>query len=284
MTHTVGIVTDTVACLSRETLGRLGIGVVPVHVLVDGDDHLDGEIDQRELHDRIADGAEVSTATPSPGEFLAEYRRMAGEGFDSLVALTVSSPLSNVHNSARLAAAPSPIPTLVIDTRTVASAQGLIVRRMAEMAREGASARELAETFPDIRKRTGLIATVPDLASLSRTGRVPRVVGTIGGSLDLRPLIEIGDDGEAHAAGVTRSMSRASDRMVDRAVAALGSGTSRAVVMHTLAADAAQALAEELRGRAPGAEVEIAPFTAVMGIHTGPGLLGIAWESPGSER
>lgn len=284
MTQTAGIVTDTVACLPQGLLDRLRIGVVPVHVIVDGEDHLDGRIDERDLHRRIAAGAEASTATPSPGEFLSVYRRMADQGFAAIVTLTVSSPLSNVYNSARLAAPASPVPTEVIDTRTVASAQGLTVRRMAEMAAAGATMEDLVLAFPSIRRRTGLIAVVPDLERLSRTGRVPRVLAAIGDRLDLKPLIEIRDDGEAHPAGMTRRLDRAGDRMVDEAVAAIAGGPSRVVVMHTLADAAAATLAGKLEVRVPSAEIAIAPFTAVMGIHTGPGLLGIAWESPVDER
>jgi DegV family protein with EDD domain len=281
MASGVGIVTDSVACLDDALADSLRIRVVPVHVLVGGNDHLDGELTHEQLHERIESGETATTATPSPGDFVAAYREMAAAGYEAIVVVTVSAPLSNVFNAARAGAGHAPVPVTVLDSRTVASAQGLVVRRIAELARAGASVAELEQAFEGVRRRTGLVATAPDLAHLARTGRVPNVVARVGDRLDVKPLIEIGDDGKAHPAGLSRSMTRASARMNARAVAAVSGRPARAVVMHTLASRTAEALATSLGAEAPLAEVEIAPFTAVMGIHTGPGLLGIAWQVHG---
>jgi DegV family protein with EDD domain len=281
MAQPAGIVTDTVACVPDGLATALGIHVVPVHLLVDDDDFLDGELDHVELQRRIFSGATATTATPPPGDFLAVYHEVAAAGHESAVVLTVSAALSQLHSAARLGASGSPIPVTVIDTRTVASAQGLIVRRLAEMAAAGAGTEEIVAAFETVRERTGLVAMVPDLGRLHETGRVPAVAAALGGRLHLRPLIEIRDDGLAHASGVVRRQSRGVRKMMRRALAMAGVPGSRLVVMHTLAGEEAGTLAASLQARAPGCEVEVAPFTAVMGIHTGPGLLGIAWESAG---
>lgn len=201
-------------------------------------------------------------------------------GFSSVLALTVSGALSNIANAARVGAQGSPIPVKVVDTRTVASAQGLIVRRVAEAAATGAELSELVAASAEVRKRVELMALVPALEALRRSGRVPKVVARVGDRLELKPFIKIGEDGQAHPAGVARSSASGLRKMLERAVAAGGSSSARYVVMHTLAPERAQRLAAELGARVPAAEIEVAPFTAVMGIHTGPGLLGIAWEKP----
>lgn len=282
MASGVGIVTDSVACLDAALVDSLQIRVVPVHVLVGDDDHLDGELTHEQLHRRIESGEPATTASPSPGEFAAAYREMAEAGHDAVVVVTVSAPLSNVFNAARVGASHSQVPVTVLDSRTVASAQGLVVRRIAELAGDGMSAHEIERRFEAIRARTGLVAAVPDLGHLASTGRVPNVVARVGDRLDVKPLIEIGEDGRAHTAGVSRSMPRAAARIKRRVADAVAGRSARLVVMHTLAAESAQALAVLLRAEAPHAEVEVAPFTAVMGIHTGPGLLGIAWQVRGN--
>ena len=280
MPDRVAIVTDSVACLDRRHVEALDIQVVPVHLLIGEDDYRDGSISGEDLHDRIHRGEPASTAAPSSGEFAAVYEEAAGLGFSSVLALTVSGALSNIANAARVAAQDSLIPVEVVDTRTVASAQGLIVRRVAEAAAAGAILSELVAAAAEVRKRVGLMALVPALEALRKSGRVPRVVARIGDRLDLKPLIKIGDDGQAHPAGVARSSASGLHKMLERAVTTGGSSGARYVVMHTLAPEGAQRLAAELGARAREAEIEVAPFTAVMGIHTGPDLLGIAWERP----
>jgi DegV family protein with EDD domain len=279
MAQPAAIVTDTVACLPEERATALDIRVVPVRLLVDDDDYLDGDIGQAELQRRIAAGATATTAAPPPGDFLAVYREIAEAGHESVVVLTVSAALSQLYNAARLGAAGSPIPATVVDTRTVASAQGLIVRRLAEMAAAGADGEDILAAFEAVRARAGLVAVVPDLGRLQETGRVPAVVAALGERLDLKPLIEISDDGRAHASGIVRKHRTGIRKMMQRALDAAAQPGSRLVVMHTLAKDEADATAARLQERAPDCEVEVAPFTTVMGIHTGPGLLGIAWES-----
>ncbi len=274
----VGIITDSVACIPADVAADLGIRVVPVHVIVDGVDHLDGQIDDRDLHRRLAAGAEATTASPAPGEFASVYQDMSNDGFDAAVVVTVSARLSAVHNAALVAARSSAMPVSVIDSGTVASAEGLIVRRLAEEASRATSLDEVTDAAAAAKQRVGLRAVVPDLGAVSRTGRVPKVVARVGDRLDLKPLIEIGDTGEARLAALARSMRRGIEKLVDHVSAASGPGSPRMVVMHTTAERAAGEIAERLAHRNPKASVETSPFTAVMSLHTGPGLLGVAWE------
>lgn len=275
----VALVTDSVACLAQDEADLLGIAVVPVHLFIDDEDYHDGELEDTQLYDRISRATSVSSAAPGPGEFIATYEMLAESGYQSVLVATVSAALSNVHNSARLAASETDVDVRVIDTKMIGAGQGLLVRHLAEEARRGVRLDALEAIATDIRSRIGLLAVVPDLEHLARSGRVSRVVGFLGKSVGVKPLIEVRSDGEAHPAGVVRSFERGVSRMVDRVVERCQQPGSRVAVIHVLATDLAASTVQELRSALPAAEVTTSPFTPVMGMYTGPGLIGVAWEA-----
>ena len=77
-----------------------------------------------------------------------------------------------------------------------------------KMSLHQAGLQDVIDLVSEVRSRTGLLAAVPDLGALAKTGRVPRVIARFDDRFDIKPLIEIRDDGEAHTAGVAlRSLS-----------------------------------------------------------------------------
>lgn len=274
----VGIVTDTVACLPERTRVELGIEVVPVHVIVDGVELRDG-VDLVAGDGVLESAATVANASPTVGEWRQAFDRLADRGAEAVVVVPVSRRLASAFDSARLAAASvPPLRVYVVDSGSAAAAQGLLVRRLAERAREGWDAGALVDLAESSRGRYHFLGAVAHLGPLERSGRVPGAVARLGDRLDLKAVIELGVDGRVHS----RLLVRGLDRAVDRIVADVGErvpagGAVRLVVTDARLGDEAGAVAGRLAASFPEAEVRRVPLSPAMEANTGP-LVGVAWE------
>ncbi len=281
----VRIVTDSVSSVPPDVAAELDIDVVPMHVVLDGEELLDGiDIDAAGFYARLPTVEHTSTSAPSAGEYLERYEAAAAAGYDAVLVLPLAERLSASCGNARLAARDAPLHVEVVDTGTAAAAQYLVVTAAARAARDAgetdeALARAVARATTAM-THTELIGVVPLLERLERqSGRVARVLRSIGGRAELLPLITIRGS-SVRPAGVTRHLEVAIDRM---SAAVRDAGPCRAAVTHAGVPERAAVLAERIRGTEGVEELVTLGFTPVMGAHTGLGVLGVAWEvlSPG---
>jgi DegV family protein with EDD domain len=278
----VAIVTDSAASLPPTAAERLGIGVVPMTLVLGGLVYADGDPSPEELVARAATES-VSTSAPTPGAFLkavasaTEHEEAGGE----VLILTVSSAMSSTYEVAHLAAGyVDDAEVWVIDTGTAAGAQGLVVMAAAELAATGAPLDEVARRAERVAAKVRLVASLSSLDYLARSGRVPGAAAWAGRSLGMRAMFEF-KTGGVRPRLPARSERAALDRMVGAMVQSRPRDPSgavlRAAVLEAQAAESAERLQELVVGAEPEAEVFEAPFSSVMIAHTGPGLVGLAW-------
>lgn len=279
MAATVGICTESVACLPAADVSAFDIEVVALPVRFGLDTYRDGvDLDAAEFYARMAIDPELPTTTaPSVGEYLTAYERLAERGHDEIVAVTLTSRLSGAAQYARLAAESAPFPVAVVDSNTAAAPQGLLVRAAGQLAAARAPATSVVAEVERLRAHAGLIAVIPTLQYLRRGGRAGRLAGLAGEHLGIKPLATL-VDGEVRAAGVVRSLDQAYLRMTRHLAQLTSSGDQLEVaVMHADAAEAAAVLAERVATEVAPSRLDIVSFTPVMGAHTGPGVVGVGW-------
>lgn len=278
-TSRVGIVTESVATVPVADVHRLGIEVVPLPVRFGADEYLDGaDLSVEDFYRRMVDDEIVpTTSAPSPDAYAQACRRAVAAGAEELVVLTLSAGLSAAYEAAVAGTAQLEVPVQVVDTRTAAAPQGILVRYCAELVAAGTPAAEAAAAVQQIRDHVGLYAVIPTLTYLRRGGRVGRLRAFAGDRLGIRPLVCL-RDGEVAGSGVVRSVDAGLDRMVELVRrAGEGAAALEVIVTHANAADAAATLATRLDGLGPRRPVDVVPFTPVMGAHTGPGVVGVAY-------
>ncbi len=282
-TRGVVVVTDSTASLPAEVAQRAGIAVVPLQVVVDGTDAVDdGAVNGPEIARALRAGGRATTSQPAPAAFARTYARLAEEGASAVVSVHLSGELSGTVRSALEASTEAPIPVYVVDSRTVALGTGFAALAGAEAAASGAGADEVAETCRTVAAASSVVFAVQDLGYLHRGGRIGATKMLVGSMLGARPILRV-VDGRIGVAETVRGAGRASRRLVELlldAARGLGAGPLQVAVHHfdaeALAHEVAETLATRLdeEGVAHDA-VLVAEVTAVVGVHTGPGVLGV---------
>ncbi|MEU2654053.1 DegV family protein [Streptomyces sp. NPDC007325] len=276
MSRHVAIVTDSTAYLPPRTMERHAITAVPLTVVIGDRALLEGtEISARSLAEALQKRRSVTTSRPSPEVFAATYREAAEAGARAIVSLHLSAEVSGTYDAAVLAAKDAPVPVRVVDTRMIGMALGFCALAAAEVVEAGGS---LDEAVAAAEKRAGDTSAyfyVDTLDYLRRGGRIGTAQALLGSALAVKPLLEL-DGGRIELREKVRTASKAIARLEELAVEQAGSGPVDIAVHHLSAPERADALAERLRERVPGvAELHVSEVGAVIGAHTGPGLLAV---------
>lgn len=269
----IGIVTDSSSDLPAEVAREAGITVVPLLIrfgtvtLADGVD-LEGD----QFWTRLAQAPPLpETAAPPMGAFLDAFEAMGRDpDIEGVVCLTLSSELSATYETAVLAARQAALPIRVIDTRLVSMALGLAALAAAEEAGAGGDLQEVADAGARAAARANVFAAIDSLEYLERNGHIGRIPALIGGVLGIRPLLTL-EQGVVASAGRTRSRAGAlaaisrhlSGRRIERASVLSAGGADIGDLVTTVRALASEPLVTELG--------------PVVGTHTGPGTLGVAY-------
>jgi DegV family protein with EDD domain len=284
----VAVVTDSTAYLPDELVERYGIEVVPLYVVLAGRSGREGrDISPQEVARALSTrGQQVSTSRPTPGDFVAAYRRCLAAGADRVVSIHLSAELSGTWDAARLAAAQvGEHVVTVIDSRSTAMGTGFAVLAAARAAADGASAGEVADIARSTAESTRTFFVVDTLEHLRRGGRIGAAAAVLGSALSVKPVLHM-VDGQVVPLEKVRTSGRALNRLVQRAVETAGEGPASLAVHHVAAPERAERLAAELRERLPNhRELLVSELGAAIGAHVGPGSLGIVVvPAPSRER
>ena len=246
--------------------------VVPIGILFGtGAEARDDTVDPDRVHRALARHQPVKSVPPSVLDYVAAIE--SGPPGDQVLVLTPATEFTVMCRTARLAAGLADRRVDVVDTRTAASAQGLVVEAAARVAATGAEPAAVLEAAHDAVERARLIAALQSLDTLEEGGLVPspslEAARRSGGS----PMFAF-RDGAVEPVGhdVDGDLARA---LVEEWALRGGPDGSDATVFHAGALDLARRLRTEI-GTAAGPPTRFSP---AMTLHTGVGLVGIAWLS-----
>jgi len=275
----LAIVTDSTSDLSADELKQLRVERVPLYVHFKGETHKDWiDITPRDIIEGVSAGADLpTTSQPSPEDFAAVYRRVAEEGADHVLVVTISADLSGTFQSAKLASDGAPVPVTVFDGRGASLGHGEMVRAAAALRDRGASLQDIVAALERIRDTNFVIFTVGTLDYLAKGGRIGRARALLGGLLNIKPLLTL-VDGKIEPVTRARGLKKAQQEMVERFARYVEGASGRVIanLIHIQDPSAAKGLQEAIA--AAGVQYElrgIAEIGAVIGSHVGPGTFGI---------
>ncbi|MEO7058688.1 MAG: DegV family protein [Lapillicoccus sp.] len=277
----IAIVTDSTAYLPAGLVAAAPtpITVVPLHVVVGGTERREGvDITTADLSAALRAFTPVSTSRPTPQAFLTEYERLAAEGATGIVSIHLSADMSGTVQSAQLAAQQSPVPVVVVDSRSLGMAMGYAVLSASACAAADGSLEDVAAVACSRAKAASVAFYVDTLEHLRRGGRIGAASALLGSALAIKPILTL-RDGSIQPLERVRTSSRALARLADLAVAAAADSTTTVdiAVQHLDSADRASVLAADVSKRVGAAlgDVVIGELGAVVGVHVGPGTLAV---------
>jgi DegV family protein with EDD domain len=266
----IGLVTDSSSQLPDSLRTRYGVQVVPLTIVVDGQEFAEGvDLDPAEFYERLAAGAEVSTAAPSPGRLLEAWEASAAAGATEILSIHIGSNTSATVNAANLAVPMSDVPVLVVDTGTASFpvaccvwAAGQVIERGGTVGEAAGAARAVAEAVDnvfivgalDLARRGGR------LAAGAEQGEGLPVLALRGGTME---VVEHVHDRDA-----------AVDAMARYVAGRTAGAAQRVGVGHAGAADIADDLTGALEPRPEVAEIVRYDVGPSVGAHTGLGTAG----------
>lgn len=272
----VKIVTDSVADIPQGVVAELGITVIPILLRFGEEIFRDGiDITNDQFYERLAKSkVPPTTAVPSLDMFARTYARLAEET-DEILVIMLSSKLSGTYNAAlqSVGLMESDCRIEVVDSLNAVMAQGFLVIRAAQAARDGANIDEILEVIKSNLPRVKMHAAFDTLEYLQRGGRIGFATALLGSLLKINPIITL-KDGLVKPAGRARSREKAIDMLYK--FAAGYSHIEEMAVEEAACPEDADFLVKRLGAIFPEERIYRSRTTPVIGTHTGPGLLLVA--------
>lgn len=282
MTQKVAVITDSVACLTRELVEQYGIRIAPLTLLFDNQTYRDWvDITPDEAYELfLKDPDAFKTSGSNPLEWM-EACRAASRETDSIVCITISSKLSVVYNSIldvkkRLKDEIPGLSIEVVDSQTVTASEGFVALAAARAAKEGKSLPEVVRAAEEVRDKVALVAFLDTIRHVYRTGRIPKIAALAGSVLSIRPVLTV-SGGVVRFMGVVRSRERGIKRMLKTMRGKVGKNPVHVAVMHAFAQEEGEKLKERVDAEFNCVELWLTGFSPVMGYATGTGTLGLAF-------
>lgn len=280
----VAVVTDSTCCLPQELVDKYEIHVVPLQIIYEGKSYRDGiDMTPGDVYKIMRRRQNLpTTSTPSAGVFLDAYRQLSQKA-TSILCIILTGLQSKTFEAAsaakKMAKEEMPNTTIeVLDSRSVSGALGFIVCEAARAVSQGAELAQAVEAARSMMGKVNFLAVLDTLYYLARLGRIARAAAWAGSVLSVKPILEHNPAvGETMPVARPRTEAKAIERMLQIMAQRVGNAKVHVMVHHADELGEGKKLMTEIKIRFNCVESYITEFTPVMGVHTGPGLLAIAF-------
>ncbi|HEY79072.1 MAG TPA: DegV family protein [Dehalococcoidia bacterium] len=278
----VGVITDSIACLTRELVAEYGIRIIPLNFHFGDRNYRDWvDITPTEAYELfLKDPESFYTSPPSATEYLKAYREV-GARTRNVLCITLSSKLSTTYNVACIAREQvgDELPEVsieVVDSRAAAAAQGFIVLAAAREAMAGKSLAEVVKTAEEMKGKVNFLVLLDTVRYVYRSGRIPKIASQAGSMLNIRPLLSM-SAGALCFKGAVRSREHGIERVFRILREKAGRHPIHVAVMHAYALDEAEQLMAKVAAEFDCVELWLTEFSPLMGYACGTGTLGLAF-------
>jgi DegV family protein with EDD domain len=273
------IVTDCAADMSAEELKELEITQAPLFIQFPEGEINSADISADDFYNRLEAMRPTipTTAQPSSGIFAELYRTVAQVEKD-ILSIHISSGLSGTINSARDGGeqVKSEANVSYWDTLTLSGGERFQVMAAALASQANWALHSIQERLGKIREKTEVIYTLDTLEYLARGGRIGRVKAIAGALLNLKPVIRVDGDGKYSTVTTGRTLTKSINAIADHLHSKYAHTPVWVTVLHGRFAEKAEVLANELKTRLNVKKFEVIRISPVLGVHTGPGIVGVA--------
>jgi DegV family protein with EDD domain len=283
--QTIAVVTDSATGIPARLLERYRISVVPLWVRIGNQAYRDGvDITSKELFAKLRAPTppEVSTSIPPVEAFLEVYRQVS-EWAQGIVSVHIAGEQSGTCGAARLASEGSPVPVVVVDSGSTAMAEGFVVLEAARKALSGASLEEVASRARSIVPRVELLALLESVTYAIKGGRLASAARLLGNFLNIQPLVRVGRN-RVDLVGQVRRRSKGLAQLIERVKKTAHNLPTYIAVHYAEDEEEGQTVLEELKSQLNCVEAYLTRVPVALGVHAGPGALGVAVYVEGEEE
>jgi DegV family protein with EDD domain len=272
----IAIVTDSTCDLPDGLLQEHNIHVVPLRIVYETREYRDRmEITAEKIYEMLEQEV-PKTSLPLPQDVMNLLDGLIAEGYTDIVYLSISAGLSGSYNLVRLLIEQyTGFNIEVVDTCTLSMGLGFLVLEAAREAIRTGNPKAVVEKINKIRARMETFFVIKTLEYLRKGGRIGKVEGTLGTLLDIKPIIGVGLDGIYHTMAKARGFKNSVQKMLSMVQEEYSGKSINVAIVHGSSPLEAVALLDEIRKFATVCESVVTQVCPALGIHTGPGLLGI---------
>ena len=278
---TIKIVTDSTSYISDEYIKKYDIKLVSLNVIINGVSSREVDIENEVFYEEIRNSKEIpKSSQPIPEEMLNTFREIVEDG-DSIVGIFLSSKMSGTYSNANMIKdmilEDYPDAEIhILDSKTNCMQMGFAVIEAARTASEGKSINEVINAANHVINNSRFLFTPETLEYLKKGGRIGGAAALFGNVLQIKPILTV-VNGETSVFKKVRTRKKAIEEIVKTVLEEIESkGLGDIVVHHINCQEDGLKLAKALENKL-GKKVEIQSIGPVIGVHVGPGSIGIAY-------
>ncbi len=278
--HKIAILTDSGADVPESVKEQFNVKVIPLKIIFKDGEYVDKlNITAEEVYKRME--KEIPKTSLPDGEAIKEIlNEIKAEGYEKVIAVTISSGLSGTNNMMRIVAEEyKDMDIFVLDTKNIGIGSGFSAVEAAFQADQGLTFEEIRTNLQKSAEKAKVYFHVPTLEYLQKGGRIGLVQSVLGSVMNLKPVITCNEDGIYHTVAKVRGKAKSVNKTIElvEEYAANSNKYNLAVAYGgETAIEEAKSIREELKKKLPKYEHfffdQVSP---ALGVHTGPGLIGI---------
>lgn len=279
----IGIVTDSNSGITQAQAKELGISVVPMPFMIEGETYYEEiTLSRDDFYKKLAENADISTSQPSPDSIIQLWDKLLNF-YDELVHIPMSSGLSGSCQTAMMLAQDYDGKVQVVNNQRISVTQRQSVLDAIALAKEGKSSKEIKERLEADKFNSSIYIMIDTLHYLKKGGRITPAAAALGTLLRLKPVLQIQGE-KLDAFAKARTISQAKSIMMNAIKNDIENrfgGVSKEnqiylEIAHTQNEEAANLLKEELQAVFPDYPIYIDHLSLSVSCHIGPGSLAIA--------
>ncbi|AFQ44470.1 DegV family protein [Desulfosporosinus meridiei] len=272
----IAIVTDSTSDLNNDMTEELGIEILPLHVVYKDREYLDGlNISPNEVYDNM-DVEVPTTSLPSPAEISNLFSRLRDENYTHVLSMHISSGLSGTYETvSQVAREFKEMKIEVMDSKALSMGLGFPVLEAARKLQTSTDFQEIVKIAQSVSGKTKLYFVLSTLEYLKRGGRIGYVSGTIGELLNIKPIISVNSEGKYITYAKVRGRDQSLKKLFDILIESTQAGQYLVAIVHGGAEQEARKLWQKAKELPNIEELFFNQISPVMGVHTGPGLVGV---------
>lgn len=273
----IALITDSACDLTTEEIKKHNIHLLPLIIHYSTGDFRDKiDITAEEIYNSL-DKEIPKTSLPSVEHTNSLLESLENDGYTHVIVITLSSGLSGTYNSIRLTLEDhSNLKSFIFDTKILAYPEGLTVLETAKLIEAGKSFDEITSEIPKIKEKISGYFTINTLEYLKKGGRIGRVSGTLGEMLNLKPVITCDENGVYYTVSKARGRKQSISKLIEILKEHLATNKCNVWVLEGGAKEEAIKFRDSLVGMNNILNIGISEISPALGIHAGPGLLGLA--------